>query len=264
MIICPRCGYQAPDGSPWCPRCGYGCPYPMQQQQLPPQQMPAVYQPQPQYQAQQEPPQYDIYDLPPQTPKKKTKKRKKKKSLFKKILLGIGIILGLLISGFVALVIYYGWMADTPETPTPTPNMETMVQVVNDQNATATMIVALSATSTFTPTMTSTNTPEPTYTPIPTNTPVPTDTPIPAAAWSSDQTYSDNNYAQTGSGVRGSVAQDTSVDTCTVKVSKNGIYHCKNSPNYNTMKEYTCFSSQAAAEAAGYKMSGNMGGWCAQ
>lgn len=24
MIICPRCGYQAPDGSPYCPRCGYG------------------------------------------------------------------------------------------------------------------------------------------------------------------------------------------------------------------------------------------------
>lgn len=24
MITCPRCGYQAPDGSPYCPRCGYG------------------------------------------------------------------------------------------------------------------------------------------------------------------------------------------------------------------------------------------------
>lgn len=24
MIICPRCGYQAPDGTPYCPRCGYG------------------------------------------------------------------------------------------------------------------------------------------------------------------------------------------------------------------------------------------------
>ena len=26
MITCPRCGYQAPDGSPYCPRCGYGKP----------------------------------------------------------------------------------------------------------------------------------------------------------------------------------------------------------------------------------------------
>ena len=24
MITCPRCGYQAPDGTPYCPRCGYG------------------------------------------------------------------------------------------------------------------------------------------------------------------------------------------------------------------------------------------------
>lgn len=31
MITCPRCGYQAPDGTPYCPRCGYGKP-----QQIPP------------------------------------------------------------------------------------------------------------------------------------------------------------------------------------------------------------------------------------
>lgn len=26
MITCPRCGFQAPDGTPYCPRCGYGKP----------------------------------------------------------------------------------------------------------------------------------------------------------------------------------------------------------------------------------------------
>lgn len=26
MITCPRCGFQAPDGSPYCPACGYGKP----------------------------------------------------------------------------------------------------------------------------------------------------------------------------------------------------------------------------------------------
>ena len=28
MITCPRCGFQAPDGTPYCPRCGYGRPVP--------------------------------------------------------------------------------------------------------------------------------------------------------------------------------------------------------------------------------------------
>lgn len=32
MITCPRCGYQAPDGSLYCPHCGYG------RQQVPPMQ----------------------------------------------------------------------------------------------------------------------------------------------------------------------------------------------------------------------------------
>ncbi len=35
MITCPRCGYQAPDGTPWCPNCGYGRPDPMQPKQPP-------------------------------------------------------------------------------------------------------------------------------------------------------------------------------------------------------------------------------------
>ena len=34
MITCPRCGGQAPDGTPWCPYCGYGKPpEPIQQPQ---------------------------------------------------------------------------------------------------------------------------------------------------------------------------------------------------------------------------------------
>ena len=50
--------------------------------------------------------------------------------------------------------------------------------------------------------------------------------------------------------------------TCNIKGSKNLIYHCKNSPNYSTMKDYTCFSTEAEAIAAGYKMTSNQGGWC--
>lgn len=38
MITCPRCGYQAPDGTPYCPRCGYGRqPVPPQPVNLPKQ-----------------------------------------------------------------------------------------------------------------------------------------------------------------------------------------------------------------------------------
>lgn len=49
---------------------------------------------------------------------------------------------------------------------------------------------------------------------------------------------------------------------CNVKGSKNLIYHCKNSPNFYTMKEYTCFNTEAEAIAAGYRMTNNRGGWC--
>lgn len=49
---------------------------------------------------------------------------------------------------------------------------------------------------------------------------------------------------------------------CNVKGSKNLIYHCKNSPNFYTMKEYTCFNTEAEAIAAGYRMTNNQGGWC--
>ena len=50
--------------------------------------------------------------------------------------------------------------------------------------------------------------------------------------------------------------------TCNVKGSKNMIYHCINSPNFSTMKEYTCFSTEAEAIAAGYRMTSNQGGRC--
>lgn len=51
------------------------------------------------------------------------------------------------------------------------------------------------------------------------------------------------------------------VQNCRIKGSKNMIYHCKNSPNFSTMTDYTCFSSPAEAEKHGYRMSQNVG-WC--
>ena len=268
MIVCPRCGFQAPDGSPWCPRCGYGCPYP-----LPPQQqgqMPVVYQPQ------QIPAQYDVYDIPPQPDqpqqeqptqkRKKGKRKKKKRSIFKKLGMGCAIIF-LLFVGFIVLALSSNTDTDSQKqikNSAATPqNVETMVKQMMDQTETAVQSAILSATPTFT--LSPTDTPASTNTPVPTDTPVPSDTPIPAA-WSSGQTYSDSSYAQSGGGVRGSVAQpDTTSDTCAnIKISSTGKYHCKNSPNYNTMKNYFIVCSQEEAEAAGYEMSGNMGGWCQQ
>lgn len=260
MIICPRCGYQAPDGSPWCPRCGFGCPYPVQYQQQPPQQMPVPYQPQP------IPAQYDVIDIPPQpdpwqTPKRKKKKKKKK---LHGCIIAILAFLGVIILGFVAIVIAAIVDPSTSDiTKTPTLSYDEMMDTaVADaqqyRNETSTAW-ALSVTPTFTVTFTPepTNTPAPINTPVPTDTPIPTDTLVPVVAAPQNQTYSNNT------GIRGSV-QDTSTNTCAVKGSNSGIYHCSNSPNYNTMKNYVCFSSQAEAEAAGYTMSGNMHGWCAQ
>ena len=256
MIICPRCGYQAPDGSPWCPRCGYGCPYPIQYQQQPPQQMPVTYQPQP-ISAQ-----YDIIDIPPQPDSGQTPKRKKKKKKVKKWVKTLGIGCGTIVILVIAFVVWAvgTYSEKTIENNDSTPqNVETMVSQMMNQTATAEQIAILSATPTFTATFTQvpTFTPLPTYTPFPTYTPYPTDTPVPFVAAPQNQTYSNNT------GIRGSV-QDTSTNTCAVKGSNSGIYHCSNSPNFNTMKNYVCFSSQAEAEAAGYTMSGNMHGWCAQ
>ena len=266
MIICPRCGYPAPDGSPWCPRCGYGCPYPMQPPQLQqPPQMPAVYQPPPQI-----PPQYDIYDLPPQpqsdpvVPKKNKKKKKnRKRGCLTAILASITII----ILGFIAIVLWA--IADTskysvPPTAEPTLSLEELEATVEQQISQRSTIAALSATPTATMTFTPTptRTPKPTRTPWPTDTPRPTSTPAPAVAapsYTEPQTYS-----QSGTGYLGAVAGSSTNNTCVVKGSNSGIYHCSNSPNYNTMKNYVCFSSEAEAIAAGFKMSGNMHGWCAQ
>ena len=262
MIICPRCGYQAPDGSPWCPRCGYGCPYPIQYQQQPPQQMPVPYQPQP------IPAQYDVVNIPPQpdpgpTPKRKRKNKKKKK--LPKWLRTLIIIFGSIVLLFFAFVV---WAIVDPSTSdiTKTPTlsydemMDTAVADAQQYHNETSTAWALSVTPTFTATFTPepTNTPAPTNTPVPTDTPIPTNTPVPVVAAPQNQTYSNNT------GIRGSV-QDTSTNTCAVKGSKSGHkYHCSNSPNYNTMKDYVCFSSEAEAIAAGYEMSGNMHGWCAQ
>lgn len=236
MITCPRCGYQAPDGSPWCPNCGYGCPHPELLQQ-PTQQMPILYQPQ------QIPPQYDIYDIPPQQePQKPPKMLKKKHNKLKRYAFVIFTFLGMM--GF--LIFLLSLMPDTDkQEATITPNIETMIAEINNQNATAEMVKVLSATPTRLPTNTSA--------PL-----LPSDTPIPAAAESAP--VSD----QTGATYRGSLPQAPTDKPCVVKGSKNGKYHCKNSPNYDTMKEYVCFSSEAEAIAAGYVMSGNQGGYCRQ
>lgn len=277
MIVCPRCGFQAPDGSPWCPRCGYGCPYP-----LPPQQqgqMPVVYQPQ------QIPAQYDVYDIPPQpdqpqqeqpTPKRKKGKRKKKKrGIFKKLGIGCAIIF-LLFVGFIVLVLSSGSDTDTEKkikNSAATPqNVETMVKQMMDQTETAVQSAILSATPTFTlsPTDTPapTNTPIPTDTPAPTNTPVPSDTPIPAA-WSSGQTYSDSSYAQSGGGYLGSTVQDTS--SCRIKGNINSkgekIYHCPGWRDYDkteidTYKGEQWFCTEQDAINAGWRKPGNVNSSC--
>lgn len=285
MIICPRCGFQAPDGSPWCPRCGYGCPYP-----LPPQQqgqMPVVYQ------SHQIPAQYDVYDIPPQpdqpqqeqptSKRKKGKRKKKKRGIFKKLGMGCAIIF-LLFVGFIVLVLNSSTDTDSQKqiknyAATPQ-NVETMVKQMMDQTETAVQSAILSATPTFTisPTDTPalTNTPIPTDTPYPTNTPVPSETPIPAAAWTYGQTYSDSSYAQSGSGVRGSISQqDTSSGTCNIKgnvSTRNGykkIYHCPNWRDYNkTQINFDegdqWFCSEEEALAAGFNKPGNVSAPCIQ
>ena len=242
MITCPRCGGLAPDGSPWCPHCGYGRP-----------QAPIVYQP-----PQSIPARYDIVDLPPSPKPHRLKKKKRKKSGYLKAALALfGALFGLII---LSALISSG---SEPE-PTATPNLETLVSEMMDQAGTKTAIAVLSATPTFTltPTFTATFTMVPTYTPYPTYTPFP-EVPV-APSYTGPLTYSDNSYAQSAPGIRGSVAPETSYSACVVKGSKTGKYHCSNSPNFDTMKDYVCFSSEAEAIAAGYEMSGNMHGWCQQ
>ena len=48
--------------------------------------------------------------------------------------------------------------------------------------------------------------------------------------------------------------------TCKIKGNrKTMIYHCKNSPNYYDLTDYTWFCTPAEAEAAGYRMTRNIG-----
>lgn len=290
MIICPRCGYQAPDGTPWCPRCGYGCPYPVPYQQPP--QMPVQYQPQ------QIPAQYDVVDVPlqpepaPVSSKKRTKKKKKKLPKWLKILL---IILGIPLLLFIAVVVYatIETIKNPPVIPTRTPT------------------ATITASPTFTP-IPPTKTPRPTITPRPTNTPEPTNTPLPDGwslytvregenCWSIARDYGISedyfkqinnmtscnigigdqvlvpelntaswlpSQSQPASGVLGAVADNTvseSSSNCNIKGNPDSkIYHCQNSPNYSTMTNYRWFCSPAEAESAGYRPAKTMGGWCQQ
>ena len=242
--------------------------------------MPVVYQPQ------QIPAQYDVYDIPPQPdppqqkhqPKKR--KKKKKRGFFKKLGMGCAIIF-LLFVGFIVLILSSDTDTNNEEqikNAVVTPqNVETMIKQIMDQTGTADQSAILSATPTFTlvPTdiPTPTNTPLPTDTPAPTATPLPTDTPVPAAAWGSEQTYSDSSYAQIGSGVLGSVAQDTSSGNCNIKgnvSTRNGnkkIYHCPNWRDYDkTQINYDegdqWFCSEEEAIAAGFNKPGNVSAPC--
>ena len=220
MITCPRCGYQAPDGSPWCPRCGYGCPYPqMLQQQQPPQQLPAVYQ----SPVQQDPPQYEVYDIPPKSQKKK---RKKKLSLFKKVLIGIGCFFGVILIGFIAIVAHY-WN-DAAASLTPTPDMEKMVQNIVDQTATAAILSA---------------TPTNTMISAPTATLIPTNTVLVRGSIAEEPTKACL--------IKGNVNDDG-----------ERFYHCPNGRSYDTVKIKPSegdrwFCSEEEAIAAGFKHPAN-------
>lgn len=307
MITCPRCGYQAPDGSPWCPRCGYGCPYPVPYQQ-PPQQMPVQYQPQ------QIPSQPDIYDIPPQPqpeqPKKKEKQRRKKK--LPKFLKTILIVLVTIIVLFIGIVIAAIVDVANDPTPTNTPSlsndelMETAVAQAQQNFDETSTVWALSATPTYT--LVPTNTPRPTNTPEPTatNTPIP----LPEGAtlytvkegencWTiardhgisedelrqangmtscnigiGDQiiipapsnAYYGGGYVQPDNSNRlGAIANNTDTSNCNIKGNPDSlIYHCKNSPNYDTMSNYRWFCSPEEAASAGYRPAKTMGGWCQQ
>lgn len=152
-----------------------------------------------------------------------------------------------------------------PRRPTETPaNIETMVQQVMIRNAAETRQAVLSFTPTPTDTLipTNTNTPIPTRTPWPTRTTRPTRTPVPAAPiYYPDQTYSNNSYAQSGTGVLGSVSQGSS--GCVIKGNVNvrrgtKIYHCPNSPFYyetevNPSQGDRWFCTEEEAISAGFR-----------
>ena len=249
MITCPRCGYQAPDGTPWCPNCGYGAPQ---------QQMPVVYQ------QHQIPAQDDIYDLPPQQNKQPLRSKTKKKKKLPKWLRILLLILSAIALPFVVIVIWaiVDTIKNPPIIPTSTPtaeSMESIVQKMMDQNATETMIAVLSATPTFT--MVPTNTPVPTNTLAPTATPIPTNTVVVVSEPITPGSVSG------AAGVLGSTVQDTDPNTCRIKGNVNSkgekIYHCTNSPNYDDIKIHPgegdrWFCSAEEAIAAGFRAPKNM------
>ena len=140
--------------------------------------------------------------------------------------------------------------------------LETMVKMIMDQTSTAEYLAVLSATPTFTEVPTST--PAPTLTPIPTETQIPTETLSPEMEDWINRNYPDGYVVQGGSYFRGSTTTSDS-DNCNIKGNyESGIYHCKNSPNYDTMVNYRWFCSPSEAEAAGYRAAKTMGGWCQQ
>jgi hypothetical protein len=54
-------------------------------------------------------------------------------------------------------------------------------------------------------------------------------------------------------GEKAPMAKGACPDSAPIKVSKNGIYHLSNDPNYDRTKAKHCFDSAAAAEAAGFR-----------
>ena len=154
MITCPRCGYQAPDGTPWCPRCGYGKPQTQNPQpagQIPqPRQVPEIP---------QRPP-----DPLPERPEQK------EKSSFGGNCLAI-VLMAVFLILVVIMVVAIGRNKSNPKptpTSTPTPTldmtatseaMESVVQEMLEQKMAETMNAIVPA--------------EPTETEIPPATPTP-------------------------------------------------------------------------------------------
>ncbi len=152
MITCPRCGYQAPDGTLWCPRCGYGKP-----QTQNPQPAGQIPQPRQAPEIPQRPP-----DPLPERPEQK------KKSTFGGNCLAIILMVVFLIL-VVIMVVAIGKSRSKPKpTPTPTLDMtatsealESAVLDMLEQRMAETMNAAISVE------------PTETKTPVPTNTPIP-------------------------------------------------------------------------------------------
>lgn len=116
MITCPRCGYQAPDGTPYCPRCGYGRP------PVPP--------------------------APPAPVPEKQTAKKKKPGCGTYILFAVGILAAFLVIMYIGSFIYRA--ATGPEkTPTMSPN-----QIMDAAQKTASVLQTQTAAASILPTAT--------------------------------------------------------------------------------------------------------------